>query len=114
VSTKVATELSWLEAIRARPIMTSPFALVEVRQGDLDDLASRMRRCTDTLLHRATDRIVHLLAQVRALSPQATLDRGYAVVQHPDGTVVRDPDSTLLGEHLHVRVSGGAFDVSRI
>jgi exodeoxyribonuclease VII large subunit len=113
LSTKITAELSWLASLRARPLMTSPFALVEVRQSDLDDLSVRMRRCTETSLHRATDRITHLLAQIRALSPQATLERGYAVVQHPDGTVVRSADDTVLGERLRVRVSQGSFDATR-
>jgi exodeoxyribonuclease VII large subunit len=113
LSMRVSAERTWLEALRGRPIMTSPFVLVEVRQNDLDELSTRMRRCVDAALHRATDQVAHLRTQVRSLSPQSTLDRGYAVVQHPDGSVVRDPESTVLGERLHVRVSGGAFDVTR-
>jgi exodeoxyribonuclease VII large subunit len=49
----------------------------------------------------------HVRARVRALSPQATLDRGYAVVRRADGTVVREP-AAATGP-LRVRVSGGEF-----
>ena len=49
----------------------------------------------------------HLGARVRALSPQATLDRGYAVVRRPDGRVVRAP-AEAVGE-LRVRVAHGEF-----
>jgi exodeoxyribonuclease VII large subunit len=46
-------------------------------------------------------------ARVRALSPQATLERGYAVVRRTDGGVVRAPaDAT---GPLRVRVAGGEF-----
>ena len=66
---------------------------------------------------RAADQLVHLKAQVRALSPQKTLDRGYAVVQLADAgsapgvrrDVVRHPDQAPSGTPLTVRVAGGRF-----
>jgi exodeoxyribonuclease VII large subunit len=67
---------------------------------------------------RAADQLVHLKAQVRALSPQKTLDRGYAVVQlagsaagpgaHRD--VVRHPEQAPAGTDLTIRVAGGRFN----
>ena len=46
-----------------------------------------------------------------ALSPAATLDRGYAVVQRADGALVRDPAEVADGERLRVRVAGGRLPV---
>jgi len=51
--------------------------------------------------------VAGLAAQVRALSPAATLDRGYAVVQTADGHVVRDPAEVSTGDDLRVRVARG-------
>ena len=62
---------------------------------------------------RAADEIGHLRARVVALSPAATLERGYAVVQLPDGTVVRDPEDVPSGQAVHVRVAAGGFDATR-
>ena len=42
-----------------------------------------------------------------ALSPQATLDRGYAVVQQADGNVVRDAADVAVGEQLLGRFASG-------
>ena len=47
------------------------------------------------------------MARLRALSPAATLQRGYAIVQRPDGTVVRAPDQVTKGDPLRVRLAGG-------
>jgi exodeoxyribonuclease VII large subunit len=48
---------------------------------------------------------------VAALSPAATLERGYAVVQKAaDGTVVRDPAEVAAGDPLRLRVAGGSVD----
>ncbi|PWS51005.1 exodeoxyribonuclease VII large subunit, partial [Streptomyces sp. FT05W] len=47
-----------------------------------------------------------------ALSPAATLERGYAVLQRPDGHVVRSPaDAGAPGAELRARVSEGEFAV---
>jgi exodeoxyribonuclease VII large subunit len=60
-----------------------------------------------TRLQHASDDLLHTRARVRALSPQATLDRGYAVVQTVDGAVVRTPPPTATP--LLVRVAEGSF-----
>src|SRR5699024_7132692 len=48
-----------------------------------------------------------------ALSPLATLERGYAVVQGADGTIIRSPDQPEIGQALSVRVAGGRFGAER-
>jgi exodeoxyribonuclease VII large subunit len=68
----------------------------------------RARRRLTALLDAARSEIDHVRARVRTLSPQATLERGYAVVQLADGSVVRDPlDAT---GRLRVRVARGEFE----
>jgi exodeoxyribonuclease VII large subunit len=49
----------------------------------------------------------HTLARVRALSPLATLERGYAVVQRGDGVVVRSAGDVAAGDALDIRVANG-------
>jgi exodeoxyribonuclease VII large subunit len=56
---------------------------------------------------RASDELNHMLTQIRALSPQATLDRGYAVVQKSDGSIVRTPNKLTKGEVLRLRLAEG-------
>jgi exodeoxyribonuclease VII large subunit len=46
-------------------------------------------------------------ARVRALSPAATLARGYAVVQRADGAVVRTPEDVATGDAVRIRLGGG-------
>ncbi len=56
---------------------------------------------------RSSDELNHMLTQIRALSPQATLDRGYAVVQKSDGSIVRTPNKLTKGETLRLRLAEG-------
>ena len=59
----------------------------------------------------ATSDLAHVRARVRALSPQATLERGYAVVtRRADGSVVRGPDEAIGGTAVRVRRRRGEFD----
>ena len=58
-------------------------------------------------LLRSNDELLHLIARVRTLSPQATLDRGYAVVQKSDGSIVRSPLALKKGEELRLRLAEG-------
>jgi exodeoxyribonuclease VII large subunit len=84
---------------------------IDREAADTGSLRARTRQRLGALLHAAHADLVHVRARVRALSPQATLDRGYAVVRRvADGVVVRVPaDAT---GRLRVRVAGGEFDAA--
>ena len=58
-------------------------------------------------LTRSAEELTHLIARVRTLSPQATLDRGYAVVQRSDGSIIRSPMNLTKGERLRLRLAQG-------
>ena len=57
---------------------------------------------------RATGAVEALDGRVRALSPQATLERGYALVQRPDGVAVTTAASLTAGDRLELRLRDGA------
>ncbi|MFF2574037.1 exodeoxyribonuclease VII large subunit [Streptomyces sp. NPDC058084] len=97
----------------ARPVMEHPQRMVEVREDELDALLARSRRTLGHLLDRADSELSHTRARVRALSPAATLERGYAVLQRADGAVVRDPAEVGTDEELRARVAAGEFTVRR-
>ena len=109
VGGRVESERRHLSTLMSRPVMADPHAVLSVHRRELDNLTHRARQRLETGLHRAQDQVGHLRAQVRALSPQATLDRGYAVVQHADGHVVMDRAEVQAKELLHVRVARGDF-----
>ncbi|MFC9427898.1 exodeoxyribonuclease VII large subunit [Streptomyces sp. NPDC056987] len=95
----------------ARPVMERPHRMVEERATEVDALADRGRRVLRHLLDRADSELSHTRARVVALSPAATLERGYAVLQRPDGTVVRAPGEVAPAEELRARVAEGEFAV---
>ena len=109
----VDRELHRLEQLRSRPALADPASLVADRRVAVEGLRDRGARCFGMSLDRALAELAHTRARVVALSPQATLDRGYAVVQRADGAVVRDPDEVPLGERLRLRVAGGELHATR-
>ncbi|MFD0370306.1 MULTISPECIES: exodeoxyribonuclease VII large subunit [unclassified Streptomyces] len=98
----------------ARPVMEHPQRMVEVREDELAALLARSRRTLGHLLDRADSELSHTRARVRALSPAATMERGYAVLQRADGSVVRDPVEVAADEELRARVAAGEFRVRRL
>ncbi len=84
--------------------------LVDAQQQVVDAQRDRARRALGHRLDREADAVDHHLARVRALSPLATMQRGYAVAQAADGgvlTSVHDvPDAFV------VRLADGSVDVT--
>jgi exodeoxyribonuclease VII large subunit len=84
---------------------------VQARLGrEADEARAARQRIRGLLAARLTAArtdLDHVRARVRALSPQATLERGYAVVRRADGSLVRSP-AEAVGP-LRVRVAGGEF-----
>ena len=111
LASRVHTERRLLTSLRTRPVMADPRAMITARRQELDALTDRARRRVRSNVHRAGDQIDHLRSQVRALSPLATLERGYAVVQHADGRIVMDRVDVEADELLRVRVARGDFAV---
>jgi len=70
-------------------------------------LRDRARRCVVSRVDGAAADLAQSRARVAALSPAATLRRGYAVVQRGDGTVVRRPSDVDGGETVRLRLAEG-------
>ncbi|CAM3555564.1 exodeoxyribonuclease VII large subunit [Nocardioides zeicaulis] len=104
---RIAREQEWLVQLRSRPAMADPRNLLTARSGELDELLARARRTLAHRLDRAADDIGHQRARAQALSPLATLQRGYAVLQDADGRVVTSVDQASVGAAVSVRVADG-------
>jgi exodeoxyribonuclease VII large subunit len=100
-------ELHRLENIRSRPIFKDPMTIVTLRKEVLDGLRARSIRSMSGRVALAQEELTNLRTQVRTLSPQATLDRGYAVVLTQDGSIVRKASTLKKGEKIAIRVAEG-------
>ena len=79
---------------------------VERRRERVDDVHARLRRAPALAVERKRATLEHAAGRLRALSPRATLERGYAIVR--DGSaIVRTPPEA--GTRVDVEVAEGAF-----
>lgn len=104
---RIDREQQRLDSFRSRPALAKPQALIDRLENDLRQTVDRIRRTVDHRLSRADGELGHTLARLRALSPAATLSRGYAIVQRADGHVLRNADEARKGEALRVRLAEG-------
>jgi exodeoxyribonuclease VII large subunit len=78
-----------------------------LHEADIERLVDQMRQKLEHQLSREDMQIGHLKKQVRSLSPQSTLDRGYSVVRDADGHVISDAGAVKTGQKLRVRLAKG-------
>ena len=90
-----------------RPVMKDPMVLVSSRAEVIAALKDRSNRSFAARLKLAKEELKQIKARVRALSPQATLDRGYSVVQLSNGEILTDPKRLKAGEQLRMRLAKG-------
>jgi exodeoxyribonuclease VII large subunit len=100
-------ETSRIENLVNRPVLRDPMVLVTSREEIITGLRDRSVRSFSSRLTLAAEDLTHVRARVRALSPQATLDRGYSVVQLEDGSIARDAKSLRIGQKLRLRLAAG-------
>ena len=100
-------EATQIANFKNRPVMKDPFVLITTRAEIIAGLRDRSNRSFAHQLKLAKEELKQIKARVRALSPQATLDRGYSVVQLPDGQIVTDPKKLKQGDVLRLRLAKG-------
>jgi exodeoxyribonuclease VII large subunit len=105
----IAHEIDRIGHLRTRPVLASPGWIVDARAQELTRYVSRGTELVGRCVDRETTRVAELRGQLRALSPQGTLDRGYAIVQTAAGHVVTEPAEAPAGTALRLTVSGGSL-----
>ena len=103
----IELENSKIANLAARPVLRDPTVMITSRLEIITSLRDRSIRSFQGRLAIAQEELQQVTARVRALSPQATLDRGYAVVQLADGSIARDSDALKDGEKLRIRLAKG-------
>jgi exodeoxyribonuclease VII large subunit len=81
---------------------------LDLKVGRLDQARDRLRRAPALLVERRRAGLEQAAGRLRALSPRATLNRGYAIVR-ADETIVRSAAAVESGEPIEVEVGDGRF-----
>lgn len=109
VTHAVSIEVDRIQALRSRPALASTTWIVDVRADDLTRWVARGHELTTRAIERAGHATEQLRGRLTALSPQSTLERGYAIAQTPDGRVLRGRADAPAGTDLRIRLADGSL-----
>lgn len=100
------------EAIRARAQflgLLNPRRAVDANRQRIDGLVGRASRAAQRTLDRQRSRLDISMAGLTAVSPLATLARGFAIVRDAEGNVIRSTDQVRPGDAISIQVSDGTI-----
>ena len=99
------------QAVKARLLQHTPRPRLHARRQDTGHLHTRLVAGMKRRLELADSRLRERMHTLHALSPLATLERGYAIVQRPDtGAIVTDYARVRAGERVQARLARGRLD----
>ena len=109
LSHRISHDIAQLDQLRSRPVLRSPEAIISGRSQEVYLLQGRGRDGLRRRSETASRETEQLRASLRALSPGATLSRGYAIAHLAGGPIVRDAAQAPAGADVVVTVSRGSF-----
>jgi exodeoxyribonuclease VII large subunit len=105
-------EVSTISHLTARPVMKDPMVIVTSRLDQISTARDRAARTMASLIDSEKRELKQVRAHLRSLSPQSTLDRGYAVATLSDGRIARKAKDVELGAPLHIRLAKGSLEAT--
>lgn len=106
---RLSHDITQLEQLRSRPALRSPDPIIDSRAQELWLLQARGRDSISRQLDGAGRATSELRASLRALSPAATLARGYAIAHLEGGVILRDAADAPAGSALTITVDRGSI-----
>lgn len=99
-----------LTSLADRPVFRQPFARLHELSRRLDELDLRGRRAIEAERQKARNRLQQASATLSALSPLATLARGFSVTSRTDnGQLIRSADAVAPGDEITTQLSQGTI-----
>lgn len=100
-----------LDGLRRR--LRSPVDDLRRQYRDLEQLRKRLFSAMEKTMQRAANRLGLAGSRLHALSPLATLDRGYAIVfSAKTSTIVRDARTLAPGDRVQIRFAKGSVEAT--
>lgn len=102
---------SRLRAAEAALASATPSRRVMLAQSRLQGVEQRLRGALPLILTRFNARVAEAERTLLAVSPVATLTRGYAIVTQANGEIARDAAQLAAGDVVQARLARGALDL---
>jgi exodeoxyribonuclease VII large subunit len=105
----LADRRTTLGELHTRLWQASPVARVQTTAAKYAALDARLRGAVLQRLRRARERLAPLVRTLNAVSPLATLERGYAIVARAEGGILRDASDAPAGSVIEARLAKGSI-----
>jgi exodeoxyribonuclease VII large subunit len=106
----VAASRMEFDALAQRLTRASPTRQIQNERQQIDDLQQRGLRAVRHALQLRSAHLNGIQNRLEALSPEAVLRRGFALVQHPDGSLVSSVAEAQVGESVVVQLRDGKLN----
>ncbi len=110
LNSRLGRERERIADLRSRPVLAQPVRLLAPHREAVAIAMSALRAAVSSAVLRARSETAASVAALNALSPQSTLERGYAVVRADTGKIVRGHDDVTVGGHVSIRLAHGNLD----
>lgn len=77
---------------------------------EIEQLRTQLLLFAKMKIERNREKLESMYVQLRLLSPENTLERGYSIVTNTDGSLVRDIDSVAIDQTIRVRLARGRLE----
>ncbi len=114
VQRRIEREMTLIANLSSRPVMRDPMLLITPEIDSLGRDRKAMKRSLSHLIELQGKELKGAISQLRARSPYAVRDRGYAVAQREDGTIVKDANQFTSGDSIPVRFTKSAHTASEL
>ncbi|MDC0528257.1 exodeoxyribonuclease VII large subunit [Candidatus Poseidoniaceae archaeon] len=100
-----------LTGLHAR-LKVAPLAGINVERRSMLSLQSRLNRATESKFANERTRLASIEASLHTIHPKRVLERGYAMTQTKDGTVVTNTKMLELGQEFSLHFVDGSAEAA--
>lgn len=104
---RLAFEQKTLSALISRPVLRDPSATISAHADKVAELNRRLTHAAALKIREESAFVANSLARIQAMSPKATLERGYAIVSDADNISVTSVNDVEPGDQLQIYLSDG-------
>lgn len=109
VEERIVREREYLDLLRSHPVLKTPTGSLQMHENVLEQLTQRMRHAITNRIGRERQGLSSTTATLRAMSPQATLERGYSIIKAPGVGVLTDVRNVKKGDILEAVLAHGSM-----
>ena len=107
LGTRLSREREHLSLLTSRPVLQKPTAVIDQHRALVETQRLLLTRAVSERLATERTEVARAQATLAAISPQATLERGYSLLRTPSGDLVRDAAAVSKGDLLEAILAHG-------